>query len=49
MQGKIAMSAIVYASPAMYSLSARQRSSTSSWRFTSIAKRSIAYSIFVGA
>ena len=35
--------------PAMYSLSARRRSSTSSWRFTSMANRSIAYSIFSGA
>jgi hypothetical protein len=29
--------------------SARRRSSTSSWRLTSMAKRSIAYSILVGA
>ena len=30
-------------------LSARRRSSTSSWRFTSIANRSMAYSILIGA
>ena len=48
-QGQIAISAIVYSSPAMYSRTASCLSSTSSWRLTSIAKRSIAYSILNGA
>ena len=49
LRGHTEMSAIVYSLPARNSWSARRRSSTSSWRFTSMAKRSIAYSILTGA
>ena len=46
---KAEMGGVGILGPAKYALSANRRSSTSICRFTSIAKRSIGYCIFVGA